>query len=151
METAATTLTEAANAAKSSTEVVELASVSLTEASDESQRRIASTLSAFSDSMSDQVSKTQKDTVAAISRSSDAVRSTIDDLVNGVRRFEAAQSAVASSLDAMDTRSAANAQDMVVAVQHLQDAVRRIEKSLVRHESAMQAQASDPSWLMFSG
>jgi len=143
LETAATTLTEAANTTKASTEGVELASVALSEASDESHRRIASTLTAFSDGVSDQLARTQRDTVAAISRSSDAVKTTIDDLVTGVTRYEAAQSAVASSLGDMDARSAANTRDLTVAVQHLQDTVHKIERSLVRHESAMQAQASE--------
>ncbi|BDB59752.1 hypothetical protein [Rhodococcus sp. RDE2] len=143
LETTAATMTAAADATQSSLQGVEYAAKVLETTADESQRRMAKTLDHFTDQLQDQLTKAQSETGRVVAQSSDAIRSTIDDLVAGVALMERSQSAIAGSVDTMDRRSVDTGRELQAAVFELRSAVEGIDRSLLRHESALQAQASD--------
>lgn len=140
---ATATMQAAADAAKSSSAGAEQAAIALQLAVDESQNRISKTLDTFSDGIQSQLTKAQSETDSAIARSSKAIKSTIGDLVSSVELVEQSQRAVASSIDTMDRRSADSQRGLQDVVLELRAAVGDVDRSLLRHESAMQAQASE--------
>ncbi len=143
LETATTTMTAAAAAANASSQSAENAAVTLTSTTATSHQQIAKTLDEFSEGLQDQLTKAQVDTGTVITQSSNAIKSTIDDLVAGVALAEKSQRAVANSIDAMDKRSVESSGELQAVVFDLRSAVQEVERSLHRHESAMQAQASE--------
>lgn len=143
LETTVATMTAAADATQSSLQGVEYAAKVLETTADESQRRMAKTLDHFTDQLQDQLTKAQSETGRVVAQSSDAIRSTIDDLVAGVALMERSQSAIAGSVDTMDKRSVDTSRELQAAVFELRSAVEGVDRSLLRHESALQAQASD--------
>ncbi|MFI6400510.1 hypothetical protein ACIBED_20610 [Rhodococcus coprophilus] len=140
---ATATMQAAADAANSSSAGAEQAAIALQLAADETQDRISKTLDAFSNGVQAQLTKAQSETDSAITRSSKAIKSTIGDLVASVDLVEQSERAVAHSIDALDRRSADGQRGLQDVVLELRTAVGDVERSLLRHESAMQAQASE--------
>jgi len=141
--TATATMQAASDAAKASSEGAEQAAVALKAAADESQDRIANTLDMFSTGVQAQLTKAQAETNSVVVKSSDVIKSAISDLTAGVELVEKSQRAVASSIDTMDRHSTEVNRGLQDVVLELRSAVGEIERSLQRHESAMQAQASE--------
>lgn len=143
LETATTTMTTAADAARTSSQGAENAAITLSSVVDESHRRIATTLDEFSEGVKDRLAEAQAETGRTIAQSSNAIKVAIDDLVAGVALTEKSQRLVANSIDTMDRRSVDSSSQLQGAVVDFRSAVEEVERSLHRHESAMQAQASE--------
>lgn len=143
LQSATATMQIAADAAKVSSEEAELAAVALKTATDESQNRISKTLDTFSNGIQAQLTKAQSETDSAITRASSAIKTTVADLVSSVELVEQSQRAIANSIDTMDRRSDDSNRGLQDVVLELRSAVGDVERSLQRHESAMQAQASE--------
>ncbi|MFD6894128.1 hypothetical protein ACFWB0_06205 [Rhodococcus sp. NPDC060086] len=143
LETATATMSAAADAARVSSQGAEQAAVALQSATNESHHRISETLDNFSDGLKNRLASAQVETSTVIARSSDTIKSAIDDLVAGVELTEQSQRAVANSIDTMDRRSVDSSRELHSVVVDLRSAVEEVERSLHHHESAMQAQASE--------